>query len=146
LGGSQRAGRQISAVAVLLGPARERGLASGRDSHCARGSPRPRRGRRGAFRKIEEECAMKWTTVAILASAMLSACATTPKAPALQTCADGTQVPAEQPCPPPPPPPPVVCPDGTTVPAGSVCLPPPPPPPPPPQFTPPPPGRAGEKG
>lgn len=87
---------------------------------------------------------MKWTTVAILASTMLSACATTPKEPVMQTCPDGSQLPATQPCPPPPPPPPVVCPDGTSLPAGSVC--PAPPPPPPPQYTPPPPGRAGEKG
>ena len=74
----------------------------------------------------------------------LAACATTPKAPPLQTCADGSQIPADQPCPPPPPPAPpppppmTTCPDGTQVPAGATCPIPPPPPPPP--------RRAGERG
>jgi hypothetical protein len=75
---------------------------------------------------------------------VLAACATKPlPPPAMQTCADGTQLPVGTPCPPPPPPPPpppVTCPDGTTVPAGTTCpVPPPPPPPPPPR-------RAGERG
>ena len=79
----------------------------------------------------------------VAATAVVSACATTP--PPMQTCPDGSQVAAGVPCPPPPPPPPpppTVCPDGTTVAAGMPCPAPPPPPPP----APPPPSHAGERG
>jgi hypothetical protein len=88
---------------------------------------------------------MKRTALFVLATLAVSACATTPKAPPLQTCPDGSQIPADQPCPPPPPPPPpppVTCPDGTTVPAGTSC----PLPPPPPPVAPPSTKRSGERG
>ena len=87
---------------------------------------------------------MKRLVILTAAAVALAACATTPKQPAMQTCPDGSQILATDPCPPPPPPPPTVCPNGSTVPAGTAC--PLPPPPPPPPVVPPPPGRAGEKG
>jgi hypothetical protein len=86
---------------------------------------------------------MRLTIILATSAIVLAACAKTPPPQPLQTCANGQQLPADQPCPPPPPPPPpppVTCPDGTTVPSGQTCpLPPPPPPPPPPR-------RAGERG
>jgi len=88
---------------------------------------------------------MRRLSLLAVASLAISACATTPPPPPMQTCPDGTQIPASQPCPlppPPPPPPPVACPNGTTVPAGTSC----PLPPPPPPMAAPSPGRAGERG
>ena len=79
---------------------------------------------------------MKRIVLIMAATAVLGACATTPK---MQTCPDGSQVAADQPCPPPPAPPPppppppppqTTCPDGSMVPAGTACPVPPPPPPP----------------
>ncbi|HET6534988.1 MAG TPA: hypothetical protein VFK19_01935 [Sphingomicrobium sp.] len=89
---------------------------------------------------------MRRIALLIVGTAVLSACATTPQ---MQTCPDGSQVEAGQPCPPPPPPPPpppTVCPDGTTVAAGTPCPMPPPPPPPPPPMAPPSTTHSGERG
>ena len=82
--------------------------------------------------------------VLFVLAAGVSACATTPPPPAMQTCPDGTVIEASVPCPQPPPPPPpatMACPDGTVVNVGTPCPAPPPPPPPPPA-----PATAGERG
>jgi hypothetical protein len=85
---------------------------------------------------------MKRMILFMVTAAALSACATTPRQAATQTCPDGSVIGVTEPCPPPPPPPPppVTCPDGTVVEAGAICPQLPPPPPPPPVR------RSGERG
>lgn len=78
-----------------------------------------------------------------VATVALAGCATTPREPEMQTCADGSVIAVTVPCPPPPPPPPPAtqtCFDGSVVLATSPCPAPPPPPPPPPYR------RSGERG
>lgn len=84
---------------------------------------------------------MKRIVLLVGGTILVAGCATRPAAPAMQICADGSQVAVTEPCPPPPPPPPTACPDGSVVAAGMSCLPPPPPPPPPPSVR-----RSGERG